>query len=571
MVPRFVSSVRGKSNAASASYISLVIISCIAFGVYLAFNENAYPKMPYEALAVTGLVACLFMFVSRRLIFSALLVLVLAALIVIASRLKYDLMTAPLLAYDLVFYLGSTGTLNFLASNYTTYVVLVVVGLIAGLACLFQAYRAEPFIMPRKWVLAFTAFCLVGGYFASGGEYKGLYATEKRYPLTVFYRSIDDAVAIVNSGLFFEMTTAANAALPPFPPRIACVPGEKAPHVIVIHQESGFPPSYFKSIKYNRELDPYFLSFDSKLHKLRVETYGGASWLTEFSLLSGISTYSFGKARSFIQALMRGRLTNALPQKFRDCGYKTSAFYTMPFNFVASGSFYKSIGFEDFFDAKAQGSKSYSARDLFYYGNFLKYFDDNIANSKTKAFSYILTNATHGPYTKAISPEQAIKQNDPENSAEMNEYLRRMLLAKLDYDAFRETLVKRYPDENFLIVRYGDHQPSINNSLPEMVQIHDRATADEAFVIQQSDKFSTYYAVDAIGYTPPPLPEFDTLEVPYLSTVITASAGLPISEDYVGRLVLMHHCQGLYYSCSDKQTVLNFHRRLVDAGLVNVN
>jgi len=111
----------------------------------------------------------------------------------------------------------------------------------------------------------------------------------------------------------------------------------------------------------------------------------------------------------------------------------------------------------------------------------------------------------------------------------------------------------------------------VANGVPEIRQIHMTANADPSFDIAQSDKFSTYYTVDAIGMLPPPLPDFEVLEVPYLSTVITTSAGLPPTEDYVARLVLMHHCRGLYYSCTDKRTVRDFHRRLVDAGMVDIN
>lgn len=571
MVSRLVSGVSLQSGFRRFAYPLLVAAGLVAFGYYVLRFEDGYPQMPYEALASTSLLACLFLIITRRLKFSILLTLVLAAVVVIVSKFKYAMVTAPFLAYDFIFYLGSRGTIAFLLSDYTRYVVGVLLVVTALVLLLRTAYRADKFFVPRKASLALLAACIGGGYLASGGKFKTLYAANDRYHLTVFYRSIDDAISIVNSGPFFEMTTSAQAAIPPFGPQATCTTELNAPHVIVIHQESGFPPSFFKSIKYNQDLDPYFKSFDGKLHKLRVETYGGASWLTEFSLLSGVSTYSFGKARTFIQALMRGRLKTSVPQYFQHCGYRTAAFYPMLSTFVAAGPFYKSIGFQDFFDSKAQDAKSYKERDAFYYGNFVKYLDESLTNSKRRVFAYVSTNATHHPYTSAIEPELDVHQNDPENSPEMNEYLRRMLIAKMDYDAFVKTLAERFPGEKFVIVRYGDHQPMVTRDILEMRQIHMAANADPSFDIAQSEKFATYYTVDAIGMVPPPLPDFEILEVPYLSTVITTAAGLPPTEDYIARLVLMHHCRGLYYSCADKRTVLDFHRRLVDAGMVDIN
>src|SRR5207244_368956 len=61
-----------------------------------------------------------------------------------------------------------------------------------------------------------------------------------------------------------------------------CQPRSTPPHIILIHQESVVPPSHFPSLSYDRNLDPFFHSYDGQLRKLRVETYGGASWLTEF-------------------------------------------------------------------------------------------------------------------------------------------------------------------------------------------------------------------------------------------------------------------------------------------------
>jgi hypothetical protein len=42
--------------------------------------------------------------------------------------------------------------------------------------------------------------------------------------------------------------------------------------------------------------------------------------------------------------------------------------------------------------------------------------------------------------------------------------------------------------------------------------------------------FATYYAVEGINYAPPPLPEIELLDVPYLPVVILNAAGLPLSD-----------------------------------------
>ena len=60
-----------------------------------------------------------------------------------------------------------------------------------------------------------------------------------------------------------------------------------------------------------------------------METFGGASWLTEFSVLTGLSTYSFGGMRQFVQQIMAGKVKDSLPHALARCGYRNVVFYPM--------------------------------------------------------------------------------------------------------------------------------------------------------------------------------------------------------------------------------------------------
>ena len=103
---------------------------------------------------------------------------------------------------------------------------------------------------------------------------------------------------------------------------------------------------------------PFFRSDDGSLHQMRVETYGGASWLTEFSLLAGVSTHAFGGMRQFVQTFTQNKLKDTLPQVLERCGYRNVVFYRCSSNFVSNDRFYTSIGLTEIFDLKAQGAKT---------------------------------------------------------------------------------------------------------------------------------------------------------------------------------------------------------------------
>ena len=67
-------------------------------------------------------------------------------------------------------------------------------------------------------------------------------------------------------------------------------------------------------------------------------------------------------------------------------------------------------------------------------------------------FTFIITSATHLPYTNKYEPDVDVPGGGPSTGPEMSEYLRRLEMAQMDYNEFRAGLAKRFPNERFLIV-----------------------------------------------------------------------------------------------------------------------
>ena len=134
---------------------------------------------------------------------------------------------------------------------------------------------------------------------------------------------------------------------------------------------------------------------DNNLHKLRVETFGGASWLTEFSILTGLSSYSFGSMRTFVQVIMAGKLHDTLPKVLDRCGYYNLMVYPMLRNFVSNARFYDKIGLHKILDAKDQNAKKAVERDQFYYANALAEMERHFKQSPQPIFVYIQIGRAH--------------------------------------------------------------------------------------------------------------------------------------------------------------------------------
>ena len=515
--------------------------------------------------AVTLTMTAVLTLLTRRLLFALAMVAAVVSMIVVAADVKRRFVDMVLHAYDIVFYLTSTATLKFLWVDQKGYLLAIAGSILATIALGVFLYRHDPTRISRAISAAVMMGAAAVGLWAAdakGERRNTLFYWDNLY-LSSFYSSWTETFETLMRGQLLEALKAQSK--PPFKVPLTCEPNEHPPHVILIHQESVVPPGRFAGLSYDTAIDPFFKSFDGKVHTLRVETYGGASWLTEFSVLAGVSTYSFGGMRTFVQSLMQGKIHDTLPEAMTRCGYRNTVFYPVPKDFVGNGRFYNAVGMPEIFDFKAQGAKRYNERDRFYYGNVLSMMERHLANSKQPLFTFVITSATHLPYGYAYDPEVNVPGGGPGTDPEMHEYLRRLAMAKMDYDEFRAELVRRFPEEKFLVVQYGDHQPVATRTL---LGFDKNLTAEDVKMAPDSPGFLTYYAIDGINYAPPPMPDVETLEVPYIGSVLLSAARLPVSDAYGERLRLLALCGGRYYTCPQKAEILSFHRRLMDSGLV---
>lgn len=518
-------------------------------------------------IGVTGALVSVLAFLTRRLMFSLTLIAALDAVVIWASTVKRQTMNMVVHAYDLFFYLSSWSTFSYLWHEQRHLVIGLGLALTGSLIIGAAAWRFDQTRSPRIWsAMAFAvAVCLTFVGAALKGERRHMQFNFEALYVSSFYASWAETLETLARGSMLEASGRAPVTPPNYKALADCAMVDKPPHIIMIHQESLVPPGYFPTLQYDRELDPLFRSQDGRTHKLRVETYGGASWLTEFSILTGISTQAFGGMRQFVQTFLVNRLTDTLPQNLAMCGYRNVVYYPLLKNFVSNDKFYASIGLKEIFDAKAQKAKTANERDKFYFNNALAELEAHIATSRAPLFSYILTMSAHWPYDVTYQPGEMVAGGGPGTTPEMNEYLRRLALAKRDYDAFVADLKIRFPGERFLIVHYGDHQPTATRTL---LGFKEETEAEDATMIADAPGFLTYFAMDGINYEVPALPAQDVVDVPYLGMLVQHAAGLPLSDANRERQRLLTLCNGRNYGCNKQGAILAFHRRLIDSGII---
>ena len=95
----------------------------------------------------------------------------------------------------------------------------------------------------------------------------------------------------------------------------------------MIHDESSFDLRQAPGIKVPEGYGAHFKSFDGKARNFIVEGNGGPSWFTEYNVLSGLSSRSFGRFSDFVTRIASGRVERGLPLALKGCGYQTLSLY----------------------------------------------------------------------------------------------------------------------------------------------------------------------------------------------------------------------------------------------------
>jgi phosphoglycerol transferase MdoB-like AlkP superfamily enzyme len=550
-----------------ATVWTVVVVLALVIAWHFWRDEGELANILFTVAVTGGLIASV-MLIARRALFATAVVAALVALIVMAASAKRATMNMVVHAYDLFFYLSSWSTISYLWSDQRRYIVVSIAASVLAVLVAWLAFRLDSSRVARRRSAVLLAVCACVAWYGAQqkGERRHMQFYYSNLYVSSFYASWGETIEALWRGALLEAAPRGPATLPfTIPARCDTATIERPPHIILIHQESVVQPSLFPTLRYDRSVDPFFLSDDRALHQLRVETYGGASWLTEFSLLAGVSTHAFGGMRQFVQTFTQNRLKDTVPQVLARCGYRNVVFYPMLKNFVSNDRFYTSIGLTEIFDLRAQGAKSAQERDRFYFDNAMAEMERHFNASHRPMFTFIQTMSAHWPYDFTYEPDIEVPGGGPGTGPEMHEYLRRVAIAKMDYDYLVTELKRRFPDERFLIVHYGDHHPMATRTL---LGYKDETEAEDVILDNDSIGFITYYAAQGINYRLPALPQYDTLDVAYLGTVLLDLARLPLSDSHRERKRLMSLCRGRYHTCTRREEILLFHRRLIDSGVM---
>jgi len=498
----------------------------------------------------------------RRPALSGALSLTLVVVLILLSRLKHDIVQMTANFVDLM--VIDRDTAAFLFTIFPNLRWSVIGAALVIIPSMYALWWLDPFRIRRLPAVACKLACLaalVGYSFAWPDEaWRGYY--DDGY-LSKFSRSGVTAVSDFIKYGFMESDAVAAERLK-VPLLDSCHPVGRRPNIIMIHDESSFDIRQAAGIKVTAGYGSHFKSFDGKERKFLAESNGGPSWFTEYNVLAGLSSRSFGRFSYFVTRIASGRVERGLPLALRRCGYDTTSLYPAYGAFMSARSFQTTTGIQHFYDARDLGAKDVEP-DGFFYDKALQLMSQ--APPTTPQFMFVYLAANHFPWETRFRPDLTPFWRKPGNEPVVDEYLRRQAMSADDYGAFIAGLKKKFPAQPFLIVRYGDHQPEFS---PHVLD----PGLGEAGVGKKLENYdpryyATYYAIDAINFEPVQSPAvMDTIDGPYLPLVIQEAAGIPLDPSFEEQKSIMLRCKGLFYACKDGAEARRFNRLLIDAGFV---
>ncbi len=546
----------------------LGLICLLAVGG-LAFAERS-PKHFAFALAVQCFtVATLTAIVGdpeRAVLLSSLMTVAITA----ASTVKYAHSGLKLTVTDLP--LVFAGTVPFFVVQYpraVASVLLGAIGVVLSALAILNYVAGPPLSLDLRILLLAVGLiaCAVTCRRSGGAAAFRKIAAEPRCFYSSFMASLIDTLSWRQVRGF----TISDIAEQPLP-LISAIPARttRYPDIIVIQHESVFDPRV-----YGLPVEPLcdaILSPNNGLSgRLNVDIFGGGSWQSEFSVLTGLSSASFGPNAYFLFKKGVGRFHHSLPRALTALGYKTLLASSCRRGFLNYDAYYRSIGvaermFTDDFPLPFDISRfEATGSDAQFLQAAADAFMDGIAADPSPRVMYALTNFNHGPHSRRLVASGQFEEArafamaslpDPQYA----EYYARLAETASTWRQVRSELIARYPDRPMLIVHYGDHQPVMTRRLEKWLRLPE----------DPRRQFRTFYAMETLNMASDRLAtgRGRDLDIAFLGTIALQQAGLPLDQVYATHASLIDECGDAYFA-SNSETKRRFHRTLVDLGMVD--
>ncbi len=304
-------------------------------------------------------------------------------------------------------------------------------------------------------------------------------------------------------------------------------PQHPLPDLIAILAESTFDPHARYGLPHTNASRRYFQPSHGTHGALHVETFGGGTWISSFSFLTGISGRAFGDEAMYLPFHLEGKVHDALPALLKKLGYQSIVFFPVEGSFVNAKNFYLSMGFDEFYEPSDLGwdqKYSWRAEDGKFYREILKRIRArNRSTPEKPLFIWLRTVVNHTPHGPHGCYDCSRKI-----------YLERLESSLADFMTFEDQLERLEEGRPYSILHFGDHLPYF---------VAERET---------NDLYKTYFSIIGSRNTKKPsLSGFDDLNDPpldlgFLAGLWLEDLKLPLDSLWQERNRIARDCRGIF-------------------------
>ena len=486
------------------------------------------------------------------------------------SVLKLRYLDSPLMPADFIYYARSS-LLETLGHYPHLWMLTLAVGVLTPLA-LWAVWRFDRRMlshMSRRrawatrlggvalWAVAFWVCLLPNGPFAEVHARNVWEKLSDDAQITNFFVNFSDSDVqmpeMADEAVAEQDWGATASGFPAATPRVP----ENYPDIVQVLEESTFNPSnftqcnipecrvgMFKADAHTRATGP-----------LRVHTFGGGTWVSEFAVLTGMPQDIFGPGGMYAPYVLAPHVRDSLPQQLQRLGYLTVAIYPTNGAFLNGRNAYTAYGFEQFYDAKDLGLEEWEETDAQMFDAAKRVYD-KVKKPGQPVFVMILTLAQHGPHDLDPLSSLPAPFNRPllkglaeKPALNFNTYLSNLHNSDLAMTQLEKAFLDR--PEPTVLMHFGDHQPSFDGLIRQMERSWPPA-------LQPYKDYLSYYMIKS-NVPGRSLPNYPMLDIAHLPNMVLQAAGVPMDPYFSAATVLRERCKGLYTDCIDQDLVKSYH------------
>lgn len=534
--------------------------AAFAAAMVLLFRSETDAMERSYCLAMAGALALFVAVLSGRFGFGLLVSAALTAMIWFVAQLKLIYLHEPLLAADLHYFFNAN-TIEVVSHYPNLYRKGVqILLLLAAMLLIWRLESPSRWRTRRKAQLAALAATLVASTVVASphGPFRAIYSINTWNFISSAHENPVSMFVMSFARMRHEVPTWSPAAATAFdwsadsPPP----PTQQHPDIVTVLEESALDPRQWAACDVPRCTFSMFEPDERTVAggKLRVHTYGGGTWTSEFAFLAGLPHTSFGPAGIYAPYNLAPRMRQSLPRQLKELGYRTVAIYPMPGDFVRARGAYQNYGFDEFHDAKELGLVWESTdQDLI---ECVERIHQRLRGKDQRPlFLMILTMRQHGPHDKPLEalPPPWNEPPAPKLDARLNRNLGTYLFRMRQSDEALAEL-RRYlfaDGRPTVFAHFGDHHPSFDG-LEATLRPRDPKSADAETMHETYYRIDTSFERDELSVAQP-------LDLAFLGGLVLDAAGLPKNAYFEANTRLRDRCGGRFDNCPQRDLIDSYY------------